>query len=160
MGRADSLDKTLILGKIEGRRRRGQQRMRWLDALLTQWTWVWASSRRWWGTGNHGVLQSMGLQRVRHDWATELNWKHRASHRICCCLVASNYSYLLVSNKSSLNILWHCPSLDWNVNWPFQSCGHCWVSQIFWHIECSTLTASSFRIWNSLAGISPPSVAL
>ena len=36
----------------------------------------------------------------------------------------------------------------------FQSCGHCWVFQICWHIECSTLTASSFRIWNSSAGIS------
>ena len=42
-------------------------------ASLTQWTWVWASSRSWW-TGKSGVLQSMGLQRVRHDWATELNW--------------------------------------------------------------------------------------
>ena len=38
---------------------------------------------------------------------------------------------------------------DWNENWLFQSCGHCWVFQICWHIECSTLTASSFRIWNS-----------
>ena len=36
----------------------------------------------------------------------------------------------------------------------FQSCGHCWVFQICWHVECSTLTASSFRIWNNLAGIS------
>ena len=40
----------------------------------TQWTWVWASSRSWWWTGRPGMLQSMGLQRVRHDWATELNW--------------------------------------------------------------------------------------
>ena len=36
--------------------------------------WVWVSSRRWWWTGRPGVLQCMGLQRVRHDWATELNW--------------------------------------------------------------------------------------
>ena len=43
-------------------------------ASLTQWTWVWASPRSWWWTGEPGVLQSMGLQRVRHDWATELNW--------------------------------------------------------------------------------------
>ena len=35
---------------------------------LTGWTWVWASSRSWWWTGTPGVLQSMGLQRVRHDW--------------------------------------------------------------------------------------------
>ena len=40
-------------------------------ASLTQWTWVWASSGRWWRTGKPGVLQSVGLQRVEHDWATE-----------------------------------------------------------------------------------------
>ena len=40
-------------------------------ALLTQWTWVWANSRGWWRTGKPGVLQSMGLQRVRHDLVTE-----------------------------------------------------------------------------------------
>ena len=40
MWRADSLEKTLMLGKIEGRRRRGWQRMRWLDGIMTQWTWV------------------------------------------------------------------------------------------------------------------------
>ena len=41
-------------------------------ASLTQWTWVWASSRSWSWTGKPGVLQSMGPQRVGHDWATEL----------------------------------------------------------------------------------------
>ena len=43
-------------------------------ASLTQWTWVWVNSRSWWWTGRPGVLWSMGLQRVGHDWATELNW--------------------------------------------------------------------------------------
>ena len=42
----------------------------WMTSL-TQWTWVWASSRRWWRTGWPGMLQSMGLQRVWHDWGTE-----------------------------------------------------------------------------------------
>ena len=42
----------------------------------------------------------------------------------------------------------------------FQSCSHCWVFQICWHIECSTFTASSFRIWNGSTGIPPPSLAL
>ena len=42
----------------------------------------------------------------------------------------------------------------------FQSCGPCWVFQICWHIECSTLTASSFRMWNSSAGIPSPPLAL
>ena len=42
----------------------------------------------------------------------------------------------------------------------FQSCGHCWVYQICWHIECSTFTASSFRIWNSSTGIPTPPLVL
>ena len=42
----------------------------------------------------------------------------------------------------------------------FQSCGHCWVFQICWHIECSTFTASSIRIWNSSTGIPSPPLAL
>ena len=43
-------------------------------ASLTQWTWVWVNSGSWWWTRRPGVLQFMGSQRVRHDWATELNW--------------------------------------------------------------------------------------
>ena len=43
-------------------------------ASPTQWTWVWVNSRSWWWTGRPGMLQSMGSQRVRHDWATELSW--------------------------------------------------------------------------------------
>ena len=43
-------------------------------ASLTRWTWVWVNSGSWWWTGRPGVLQFMGSQRVRHDWATELNW--------------------------------------------------------------------------------------
>ena len=45
-------------------------------ASRTQWTWVWASSRSWWWTVKPGVLQSMGLQRVWHNWATELNFAY------------------------------------------------------------------------------------
>ena len=45
-----------------------------LMASLTRWTWVWVNSGSWWWTGRRGVLQFMGSQRVRHDWATELNW--------------------------------------------------------------------------------------
>ena len=43
-------------------------------ASPTRWTWVWINSQSWWWTGRPGVLQFMGLQRVGHDWATELNW--------------------------------------------------------------------------------------
>ena len=71
--RADTLGKTLMLGKIEGRRRRDDRGWDGWMASLTQWTWLWASPRSWWWTGKSGMLQCMGLQRVGHDWATELN---------------------------------------------------------------------------------------
>ena len=83
MRRVDSLEKILMLGEIGDRRRRGQPRMRWLGwmASLTRWTWVWVNSGRWWWTGRPGVLWFMGWQRVRHDWATELNWTKRVKQQ-------------------------------------------------------------------------------
>ena len=72
--RVDSLEKTLMLGGIGGRRRRGRQRMSGWMASPTQWTWVWASSESSWWTGTPGMLQLLGSQRVRHDSVTELNW--------------------------------------------------------------------------------------
>ena len=62
MQRADSLEKTLMLGKTEGRRRRGPQRMRWLDGITNLMDM------------NLMNMQSMGLQRVGHDWVSELKW--------------------------------------------------------------------------------------
>ena len=67
MQRVDSLEKTLMLGGIGSRRRRGWQRMRWLDPSPTQCTCVWVNSGSWWWTGRPGVLQFIGLQRVGHD---------------------------------------------------------------------------------------------
>ena len=52
-------------------------------ASLTQWTWVWVNSGSWWWTGRPGVLQSMGLQRVRLDWATEV---YLYCNSNCCIL--------------------------------------------------------------------------
>ena len=72
MQRTDSLGKTLMLGKIKGRRR-GRQRMRWLDGITNLMDMSLSKLWSWWWTGRPGVLQSMGSQRVRHNWATELN---------------------------------------------------------------------------------------
>ena len=71
-------------------------------ASPTRWTWVWACSGCWWRTGKPGVLQSMGSQRVRHDWVTEQNWMSLYPENencfmtlsdlvqtCCCCCVAS-----------------------------------------------------------------------
>ena len=60
----------------------------WMASPI-QWTWVWASSRSWWWKGKPGVLQSVGLQGVRHDWATELIHIQQ-SHESISCSVMSN----------------------------------------------------------------------
>ena len=83
--RTDSLEKTLMLGKIEGGREGGD---RWWDGWMaspTRWTWVWISSGSWWWAVGDGQLvmdreawhaAAMGLQRVGWDWATELIQKY------------------------------------------------------------------------------------
>ena len=77
------------------------------------------------------------------------NFEHYFTSVLCECNCA------VVGAFFGIAFLW-----DWNENWVFQSCGHCWVFQIFWHNECSTFTASSFRIWNSSTGIPSPPLAL
>ena len=73
MWRAGSLEKTLMLGKIEGRRRKGGQR-RWLGGITISMDMSLGGLQSWWWTGRPGVLQSMRSKKVRHAWATELNW--------------------------------------------------------------------------------------
>ena len=70
MRRTDSLENTLILGKIEGRRR-GRQRMRWMDGITYSTNVSLVKFQKRWRTGKPGELQSIVLQRVKHDWATE-----------------------------------------------------------------------------------------
>ena len=75
MQRADSFEKTLMLGKIEAG---GEGEDRGWDGWmvsLSQWTWVWVNSVSWWWTGKPGLLQSMRSQRVRHYWETKLNFR-------------------------------------------------------------------------------------
>ena len=71
MHRTVSFEKTLMLGKIEGRKRRDDRGWNGWMASPTQWTWVWVNSGSWWWPG---VLRFMGLQRVWHDWGSEMNW--------------------------------------------------------------------------------------
>ena len=85
------------------------------------------------------VLMKPGLENFKHFFTSV--WDE------CNCAVVWAFF--------GIAFLW-----DSNESWPFQSHGHCWVFQICWHIECSTFTALSFRIWNSSTGIPLPPLAL
>ena len=74
MQRADSLEKTLMLGKTEAGGVRDDRGWEGWMASLTQWTWIWANPGRLWRTRKPGVLQSMGSPTVRHNWGIKLNW--------------------------------------------------------------------------------------
>ena len=91
----------------------------------------------WW-------LPSMGLYRVGHDGSD-------------LAAAACERSAIVQYFEHSLALPFFGIGMKTDL---FQSCGHCWVFQICWHIECSTFTASSFRIWNSSTGIPSPSLAL
>ena len=82
MQRADSFEKTLMLGGIGGGEGDNRGWDGWM-ASLTRWTWVWVDSGTWWWTGRPGMLRFMGRQRVGHDWVTELNWTEWHWQRPC-----------------------------------------------------------------------------
>ena len=80
--RTDSFEKTWCWERLKVG---GEWDDRWWDGWMaspTQWTWVWVNSGSWWWTGKPGVLQSMGSQRVWHNWATKVNWTFLLKHLI------------------------------------------------------------------------------
>ena len=123
MRRADSFEKTLMLGRIGSRRRREWQRMRW--------TCIWASSGSWWWIGNPGVLQSMRLQRVGHDWGTELNW-----------VLYMNFSSLWFSY-----LVWYLAKL---IEWVRNYC-ILFLSFIIWKYFSSICGNLPLNTWQNLA---------
>ena len=90
--RANSLEKALMLGKIEGRRRRGQQRIRWLNSITDSMDMSLSKLQEIVKDRKPGVPQSMGLQRVRHNSATEQQQAHNSKTALGS-LMSSNYMY-------------------------------------------------------------------
>ena len=125
------------------------------------WTWVWASSRSWWWTGKPGMLQSTWLQRVRHNWTTEL----KVSNILCIvCHLQMLTVYIFLSNLDSFffflvwMLWWRLPKLYWIemvnlhililfvISEEILSSFHHWA----WHWLCMIL---SMHCWISFANI-------
>ena len=139
MRRTDSLGKTLILGKIEGRRRRGQERMRWLDGITDSWTWVWVGPGNWWWIGKPGVLQH-GV--AESDTTEPLNY-----YTVCVHHVFSVHSpvhghvgcfhILVFVINAVVNIEHVCIFSNYSFFWIYAQEWHCWITWqlYFWFSE-------------------------
>ena len=121
MRRVDSFEKTLMLGGI-GAGGEGDDRG-WDGWMVspTRWTWVWVNFGNWWWTGRPGVLRFMGLQRVGHNWGTELHWKSKWDNLkdgslrfvsyVCflgVCIFSSLWAYISISLSRKLQRFRKC----------------------------------------------------
>ena len=122
--------KNLLLGKDpDAGKDGGEQDDRGWDGWMaspTWWVWVWASSGSWWWTGKPGVQQFMVSQRVRHDWATELNWIISDADCLFMCVLAIYISSLeKCLFRSSAHVYIGC----------FPCCWVVWAVCIFWKLS-------------------------
>ena len=101
MWRTNSLEKTLMLGRIEGRRRTGRQKMRWLDGITDLMDMSLSKLWEFWRTEKPGMLQSMELQRVRHNWGPELTDSDGYIFRFLICLLLLFFSQLFVRSHQT-----------------------------------------------------------
>ena len=100
-------------------------------ASLTWWTWVWVSSGSWWWTGRPSMMQSMGLQRVRHNWATELSWRWANYQNIIMTLEEKVIFHIIKKNLRYCT-LFSPKSLKWYWGVVFQSLSHVHLLSIPW----------------------------
>ena len=112
MWRADSSEKTLMLAGLKAGEGDDRGSDSWM-ASLTQWIWVWVNSGSWWWTGRPGKLQSMGSQRVGHDWATELN-RSPGDERYTEVTIVNNIDscQLMMIQFNNLTLWWYKSNIN------------------------------------------------
>ena len=113
-------------------------------ASPTQWTWVWVDSGSWWWTGRPAVLQFMGLQRVRHDWATEVNWTELVVKILDGAIYIDSLIFLLYSLSPNHALL---SSLYWKTG--ISQCFSCIISMLSWIQWTFPLLENILRCWFS-----------
>ena len=119
-------------------------------ASPTQWTWVWVNSGSWWWAGTPGMLQSMRLQWVRHDWATELNWTDMWLWGFLE-LLSSHFSFLSRGKAKIINWEYYNRSAGnlrikekvWSPSWVESTC----TSEICYDCGQPSASSSTFSNW-------------
>ena len=123
MWRTDSLGKTWCWERLKVGGEGGNRGWDGWMASLTQWVWVWVNCGSWWWTGRPGMLQSMGSQRVGHDWVTEMNWTELIATNLSLLywtfkLLTSQEVVFNVHLSATLSNFWH----PWLWKWKSLSC--------------------------------------
>ena len=111
MWRVDSLERTLMMGRIVDRRKGDDGGWDGWMASPTQWTWVWVNSGRWWWTGRPGMLRFNGWQRISHNWVNDLIWSdltciqisQEAGHEVWYAHLFKNFPPFVVIHTAKVN---------------------------------------------------------